>query len=173
MAKDNVKKQTAKSLRYIIVASCVLLIVTVGIILGVFMKNFDKNSAVSSFVDSPNAVSSLGIDNTEYTVKESKSDPENFKKNYAVFQIGSVSPKRFIAKNYPNLTFYALYEDGFGYQYNTSAKENEKNSFSSELKVLDMQIDQAYWLEYDSHKLYLYFALQGGEYTAIISDFAF
>ncbi len=176
MAKDNVKKQDAKSLRYIIVAVCILLIAIVGAVLGVFMNNKNAQNNAANFVDSLNAISRLGIENIEnagYTLSQSKTDKNNSEKNYALLQIGSVSPKRFIAKNYPNMTFYALYDAGFGYQYNSSSNTNEKNNFSSELNVLDMQIEQAYWLDYDSHKIYLYFAKLSGEYTVIVSDFAF
>lgn len=171
MSKKNNETKSKSNLKYVIIIACIALIVIVGICLG---QSLNSNTEPPPL---PDFQSTIGIDvdklNLIESSRESKGQTEDAQKVYAKFDIASLSPKRFIVQNYPNTTFYSLYENGYGYQYNSEKEVNEKNDYQSELKVLDTNITEAYWLEYDSHKVYLYFTENNGNYTAIVSNYAF
>ncbi len=167
------EKNNSNSVKYIIIAVCVSLIVAAGIILGISAKKDEAKHDGSEFVLTSTVRNELGIDETKYTVMESAAKASDKNHYYTKFGIGTVTPKRFIAGNYINTTFYSLYEDGYGYQYNESKKTNERNSFKSELKVFDTTVEEAYWLEYNSQKIYLYFVNNNGAYNVIVSNFPF
>ncbi len=173
MAKKNNEANSSSSVKYIIIAVCVALIVIAGIVLGISSKKDEPKYDGSDFVVTSSVRTELGINETKYTVMQSAAKADDMDKYYVKLGIGTVSPKRFIAGNYPNTTFYTLYEDGYGYQYNSTKKENQRNNFTSELKVLDMTVVEAYWLEYNSQKIYLYFVDNNGVYNAVVSNFAF
>lgn len=171
MSKKNNETKAKSNLKYVIIIACVALIVGVGIYLGLSSKSAYNPVAPSEIQ------SAVGIDVNDLNLidsgKEAKGSAGDTQKVYAKFDIASLNPKRFIVQNYPNTTFYSLYENGYGYQYNSVKEVNEKNDYQSELKALDMNVTEAYWLEYDSHKVYLYFTESNGNYTAIVSNYAF
>ncbi len=169
MSKKNTETKSKSYLKYIIIVACVALIAGVGIFIGLSSKpEYDSVSLTQ-------IQSVLSVNTDSYSIIDSgKSNvDDNSEKIYAKFEIGSLNPKRYIVQNYPNITFYALYENGYGYQYNSKEKVNEKNDYQSELKVLDMKVTEAYWLEYNSQKIYLYFTESNNGYTAVVSNFAF
>ena len=169
MSKKNTETKSKSYLKYIIIVACVALIAGVGIFLGLRSKpEYDSVSLTEI-----NNV--INVDTETYDIIDSgkSNSSDETDEIYAKLEIGSLNPKRYIVQNYPNTTFYALYENGYGYQYNLNEKVNEKNDYQSELKALDMTVTEAYWLKYNSQKIYLYFTESNGSYTAVVSNFAF
>ncbi len=169
MSKKNIETKSKSYLKYIIIVACVALIAGVGIFLGLNSKPEYDSASLTEI----NSVINVNTDAYDIIDSGKKQSDDGTDKVFAKFEIGSLNPKRYIVQNYPNTTFYALYENGYGYQYNLNEKVNEKNDYQSELKALDMTVTEAYWLNYNSEKIYLYFTESNGSYTAVVSNFAF